>query len=248
MTDLAPADLLGMLFAGVLTIMVFSYLLGDNFLFQLAVHIFVGAAAGYAGAVAFHHVIRPSLLDPLFAQGSAGFRDPAFLASWALSLLLLLKAAPETSRAGALPVALLVGVAAAVLIGGGITGTLVPQSKAAMSSFSPEALTPPPDVPEDQKVLYTEERAMDGVALTLATILTLLYFLYYRRGADQFGGGEAISKALRIIRLMGQVFIAGTFGVLYAGALSAAILALTERVQFFSDLVTVLQGLFLGTP
>ena len=31
----------------VLTILIFSYLLGDNFLYRIAIHIFIGAAAAY---------------------------------------------------------------------------------------------------------------------------------------------------------------------------------------------------------
>ena len=34
-----------------LTLMVFSYILGDNVLFKLATHIFVGVAVGYAAAI-----------------------------------------------------------------------------------------------------------------------------------------------------------------------------------------------------
>jgi hypothetical protein len=35
----------------VLTLMIFSYLLGDNPLFRFAIYLFIGVASGYAAAV-----------------------------------------------------------------------------------------------------------------------------------------------------------------------------------------------------
>ena len=52
-------DLIGMFFAAVLTIMVLSYMIGDNVLFRVATYLFVGVASGYAGSIAYQNVIRP---------------------------------------------------------------------------------------------------------------------------------------------------------------------------------------------
>ena len=54
--------------AFVLTLMAFSYLLGDNPIFRLAEHLFVGTAAGYAVVVAYHNILRPKLFVPLIAE------------------------------------------------------------------------------------------------------------------------------------------------------------------------------------
>src|SRR3990172_4998097 len=45
-------ETLGTLLAAVLTVMVLSYILGDNALFRIATYLFVGVASGYAAAVA----------------------------------------------------------------------------------------------------------------------------------------------------------------------------------------------------
>jgi hypothetical protein len=45
------------------------------------------------------------------------------------------------------------------------------------------------------------------------------------------------------VSFVGRVFIALTFGVMYAGALAAAIAVLSERVQF---LVGLLRGMLAG--
>ena len=48
-----------------LTLMVFSYLVGDNPAFKIAVYIFVGVTAGYVAAVAWWQVLLPDLIRPL---------------------------------------------------------------------------------------------------------------------------------------------------------------------------------------
>lgn len=49
-----------------LTLMVLSYLIGDNPAFRVAVYIFIGVAAGYAAAVVWHQVLDPHLLSRYF--------------------------------------------------------------------------------------------------------------------------------------------------------------------------------------
>ena len=49
----------------VLTLMVFSYIFGDNFLFRLASYLFVGVSGGYVGALVIDQVILPRLIYPL---------------------------------------------------------------------------------------------------------------------------------------------------------------------------------------
>ena len=46
MMDLA--DWIGALFGFILTLVVFSYLIGDNPVFRLTLHLFIGVSAGFA--------------------------------------------------------------------------------------------------------------------------------------------------------------------------------------------------------
>jgi len=66
--DTSLVDLTGTLVAAILTLFVFSYLLGDNVLYRLAEHLFVGATVGYITVVVFHTVISSKLLIPLVAH------------------------------------------------------------------------------------------------------------------------------------------------------------------------------------
>ncbi len=61
-------DLIGGWVSLVLTLLVFSYLLGDNFLYRIAVHVLVGVAAGYTVIVALESVIVPWLNETLLAE------------------------------------------------------------------------------------------------------------------------------------------------------------------------------------
>jgi len=238
MPEFTTLDLVGTITAALLTVMVLSYLLGDNIFFRFAVYLFIGVAAGYAGSIAWHNVIWPGLIDPLVSQELAGFLQPsnivAVIVPWLLTILLLLKVSPATSRYGGLPLALLVGVGAAGVVGGAISGTLIPQSLAAMGTLTPSTLLPQ----AGEELIVWLERIISAIIMLLATITILMYFRFTtRRGVT----GEARrSKLERIAAVIGQVFIAITFGVMYAGALAATVVILIERIQFLRDVVSSL--------
>jgi hypothetical protein len=198
-------------------------------LFRLAVYIFVGVAAGYAGAIAWHNVLAPAFLGPLRAQGLAALSNVGFLVPALLVVLLAFKLFPATARLGTVSLAFLAGVGAAVAVGGAITGTLLPQGWAAIDTLSPAAVSP----------LTGEtgfERAGNGVILLLGTISTLTYF---RFGVLRTPTGELRRDRLTtVLAGIGQFFIALTFGAMYAGALAASLVILAERLQFVLNVVS----------
>lgn len=226
-------DLAGTLLAALLTVMVFSYLWRDNPAFRVATYLFVGVAAGYAGTVAWYTVLSPGLVDPFFERGLSVLSDPTVIVPWVLVLLLIFKVSPATTRLGSVSTALMVGVGAAVVVGGAITGTLIPQSMAAMTTLSPSAVTPT----TGETGL---ERVINVLILLLGTVTTLMYF---RFGARQTAAGvkERTWYEAWLARV-GQVFIAITFGVMYAGVLMSTIIVLGERVQFLVDLALSVAG------
>src|SRR5664279_3879735 len=62
------AGILGFIF----TLLIFSYLLGDNPLFRVAIYIFICVSSGYIAAVALWQVIIPRLLYPLYFAITSG--------------------------------------------------------------------------------------------------------------------------------------------------------------------------------
>jgi hypothetical protein len=232
MPEATTVEIMGTLTAALLTVMVLSYLVGDNMLFRLAAYLFVGVASGYAGAIAWHHVVWPHLFLPITRGGLGALLSPSGIVTlvipWILVLLLLFKLSPRTTRYGGLPVALLVGVGAAVVVGGGITGTLVPQSLAAMETINPTVAAP-------QTGETGLERVFNVLVMLLGTVSTLVYFRFTARREPS---GEARrSRWTAWLAFVGRFFIAVTFGVMYAGALAAAIVILVDRIQFLRDVV-----------
>ncbi len=123
-----------------LTLALFSMVLGDSVLARLAQHLLVGAGMGYAAVMAIQYVITMRMLTPL-AQGQWATQIAPLLLS-----LLLIGAAVErmvaqrqpasaASRArrvlqtaGVLPLGLLLGVGISAGLIGIMQGTLLPQA------------------------------------------------------------------------------------------------------------------------
>jgi hypothetical protein len=207
-----------------LTLMVLSYLIGDNPLFRIAIYIFIGVSAGYVAAVAWHQVLYPRLVLPLLSA-SLGERL-LLIIPLVLALLLLLKLSSRTASLGTLPMAFLVGVGAAVAIGGAVMGTIFPQTQASMNVFNLATAGQ-----------YRLERIFEGVFLLVGTVTTLVYFNF---SAKATAAGPQRGKLVRLFSWVGQIFIAITFGVLFAGVFMAALTALIERLNF---IVTFLSSL-----
>ena len=216
-------DLAGALVGFFLTIMVLSYVFGDNFLFRLAIYIFIGISSGYAVIVTWSNVIWPQLVQPVIAgdQSQRLFAITPIL----LSALLLFKVSPRLGRIGNLALAYLVGVGVATAIGGAVLGTLLPQMSATINEFDLSS-TPP------GAGLFRFFRA--GFLL-LGTLSTLLYFQFGRR--SETASSQIKSGFWQGVDILGQVFLAVTLGVLFAGVYSASLTALIERIQFLQGFI-----------
>ncbi len=221
--ELSMADLTGVILGFFLTLLVFSYIFGDNPLFRLTIHIFIGVAAGYAGMVVIYNVLLPRLVIPLFSED----RGELLLAlvPLLLGLLLLTKLFPRLARVGNFPMAYLVGVGAAAAIGGSVLGTMFPQASASINLLDLGAAR--------ENGVNAGVQFINGGLILLGTLTTLAYFHFGTRSrpdqpAERQPWIEAVSK-------VGSYFIAVTFGVLFAGVYAAALAALVERLFFLWD-------------
>ena len=227
MPALSFANIADLVLGGIsflLTLMVLSYLVGDNPAFRLAIHIFIGVSAGYIAAVAWHQVLYPRLFSPLLS-GNLSARLLTIV-PLVLGLLLLFKISPRTASLGTLPMAFMVGVGAAVAIGGAVMGTLLPQTRASMDAFNLSTAGN-----------FWVERLGEGLVMLVGTVTTLVYFHF---GAKATASGPQRGILVRILSWVGQIFIAVTFGVLFAGVFVAAMTALIERLNF---MITFLSSL-----
>ena len=222
-------ELLGTLIAAILTLMVFSYILGDNVLFRLAAHIFVGTAVGYAIVIISYQVFYPALIT-----GTLIDTAPAVL----LCLFLIFKIRPDqsglTGGLGNISLAFVLGVGAALAIGGGLLGTLLPQISATGSiSLSPAHY----ESTESQSGLVGW---LNNIIILLGTVGTLFYFTFAVRAQGVLGGlREAI---VRFCAGMGRLIIIFTLGALFASTVSSRVALLISRLQFLADIPRLLGG------
>lgn len=218
-----PIEVISAIIGLVLTLLIFSYLIGDNPLFRSAVYLFIGVASGYAAAVIWQQVLLSKLFRPLLSA------DPnqllPVIIPLGLSVSLLAKLSPRISWLGSFAMAMLVGVGAATALSGAVIGTLIPQSRAAMETFSS----------------LTVGRLLQGIIMLAGTALTLAYFQFSAtRAAD---GSVKRNVILEFLAWIGRVFIAITLGVLFAGVYMAALSAMIERLSAMINFVKSLLGL-----
>ena len=196
------------LWAGfILTLMVFSYLLGDNFLYRLAVYVFVGLSAGYVAIVTYTSVLLPWLQETVFS-GNLGQIVIGFI-PLVLGALLLLKGAGRLGWLAGVTLALLIGVGSAIALVGAVSGTLIP---------------------------LTLEPTRPGLTLpnflmsVIAIVCSLFYFMYLAKPTPS--GIPRRSLPVAVMALVGEAVIVVTFGTLYAAAILSSLTVFSERIVF----------------
>ncbi|RPJ26970.1 MAG: hypothetical protein EHM33_09680 [Chloroflexi bacterium] len=211
-----------------LTLMIFSYLIGDNPLFRIAVYIFIGVSSGYAATVIVYYVLIPKL--NLF-QTNDFYQLVLAIIPLLLGVSLLAKFSPRISWIGNFAMAVLVGVGAATAIGGALLGTVVPQLQAAIDAFDVRSLS----------VLETIPKLFEGTVMLLGTGFTLAAFHFSAgRAAD---GTPKRPRLLEGIAWVGRIFVAITLGVIFAGVYMAALTAMIERLSSIINFIRQLIGI-----
>lgn len=205
-------DVIGIWVGAILTLLVFSYLLGDTPLFRLAQAIFVGVAVGYATTVAIYLILLPRLVGPLLANPG---QDPALFVPLALGLLLLFKLRTAWSPIGNISIAFLFGVGAALAIAGALSGALLPQIGASILSLSP---------------LQSWETLLGNAVLVFGTIGAFLSFRF-ARGAER-PAARVLETVGRGWGYVGRWFVLIAFGAIFAGTAVSRVSVLVGRAYY----------------
>lgn len=204
----------------VLTLFIFSYLLGDNLLYRLAVSLLVGVTAGYLAIVAVESVIIPWVEVTLLAEESdSGLAIRALgVIPFLLGMLLIIKQLPRLAPLGNVGMAFIVGVGTAVAIVGAVAGTLLPMLDSIIST---------PD----------RYNTSDTLIIGLVTVSILISFQYVsRRDTD---GQVTYPRLLRWPARVGKGFVAITLGAIYAGvvitSLSVLSRVIAQQIRFLLE-------------
>jgi hypothetical protein len=225
-----PDNLIWSIIGFILTVLVFSYLAGDNLLFRIIIYAFIGISAAYVTLIVITQVLWPRLLLPII---TGTLREQLIgLSGLILCLLLFTKLIPRLSRVGNLPMGYLVGVGAAVAIGGTLTGTLIPQ---ALALADITWLKSPSGI-----ITGSTGMIVTGAMILVGALTTLIYFQY---GAKQSRDGK-VHRGFIIESLawIGKIVVAISFGAIFAGVLSASITAMVERINFMINFLRMMGG------
>lgn len=217
-----PIELISAIVGFLLTLMILSYLIGDNPAFRVALNLFIGVSSGYAATVIVYNVLIPKLVA---AQTNFILFIPLVL-----GLTLFAKLSPRLSWIGNFAMAMLVGVGAATALAGALLGTLIPQAQAAMDAFD---LRSSPLGPAFQ--------FLQAIIMVVGTVVTLAAFQF---GAKRAPDGTVKRNALlEGVAWIGRLFIAITLGVLFAGVYMAALTAMIERLSAVLNFIRSLIGI-----
>ncbi len=200
-------DFGGILVGFLLTIAILSFVIKDNPLYRLAVHVLVGVSAGYAVVIVINEVVLP-LFDTLSRSTSLTARL-YWIVPLILAAMLLLKLIPRTAWIGNSAMAVIIGVGAAVGLLGAIVGTLLPQ------------------------ILVQYDDALLSIGIGLLAIIALAYFFFTARQSEQ--GLAKMPNWYPYVGAAGRVVITMTLAGLFAGALNTSIVLLVQRVGFYME-------------
>lgn len=209
--------------ATLLSIMVLSRAIADNPLYRIAQYLLVGVALGLAGAVVVNQTLVPSLV-----QAAAGQAPPRTLIVLAIVAVLVVLLATRFGRQrlsalADLPLAVLFGVGAALVLVGAARGTITPMLLDTIAL----------------RRLQTEDSAalLGTVILIVTVVITLLSFTYAQRR-------EQASGAAQGVRTIGRGLILAAFGVFLAAAVTTYITALVTQLQAIADWIALLLNQF----
>jgi hypothetical protein len=207
-------DPIGVWIAAILTIMAFSYLLGDNPLYRVAEHLLVGSAIAYAVVISLHSVLIPRL----FSRLSEG--QWLYLIPLVLGILLLAKVRPAWADFGNVPMGVMLGVGVALALGGALSGTIGPQVRATIASVNPA------DYPGTGWF-----GVLDAIVIVVGTVGTLLYFHFSVRKSDRQKENPR-DGVVRIWAKIGRWTMMVAFGAIFATVTMSRVSLFVGRVQF----------------
>ncbi len=195
------------------TLAIFSFLYRDNPFYKIAEHTFVGVSTGYAFVLAVAQTIKPNFWEP-FMQALSGLPEGNWwrLGGGVLGVLLLMRLNRKASWISSLPLALMVGVFAAIRMTGlaqtdligQINGTMIPLYEEGYTFFS-----------------WESESMLNNFVLIGGVVCVLIYFFFSleRRGI------------INVTSNIGIYFLMVTFGSSYGFTVMARVSLLIGRVE-----------------
>lgn len=154
-----------------LTLAIYTILVGDNPLYKFAEHLLLGLTIGYSLVITVKSILIPQAIAPL-AEGSAVTIIPIVLGS-----VMFLRVHPKLAGWSQIPLALLIGAGAGAAIPAMMQARVLKQVSATVSGSG----------------------TLDGVIILLGVLVTIIYFVFTRPHAGGWGRAAVAGRYFMMI-------------------------------------------------
>lgn len=228
-------DILGIWIAAFLTLAILSFIFGDNPIYKLAEHIFVGVSAGYGVILALNQAIWPSIQMGLMPSQHFFIKFMTIFAI-ILGILTLIRLEifsyiiPSLVWLSRIPIAFVVGIGSGITIVASIQGFVFPQVSA---TFLP-VLSPNYTIDFSSPLNFLNSLLLViGPFVILLGVITALVYFYF--STEQRGILLGIAKIGILIMMI-------TFGASFGYTIMARFSLLISRFYFLlSDWLNLLK-------
>ena len=212
------SELIGIWVAAALTLAIYSFLYGDNPVYKLAEHIFVGVSAGYGVVIVYYESVLADLIDPLFRPQKAGLEHPNYIViiPGVLGVMLLAKFVRKYEWLSRWPLAFVIGLGAGVFIPQSLQADVLVQLRETIKPLWPAA---------DMTGAATGMvmwKALSNLLLAGGVVCTLSYFYF----------SLPHKGALKVMSRIGIWFLMVAFGAGFGNTVMARLSLLIGRIEF----------------
>lgn len=209
------ADSILMIAGFLVSLFGFSLILGDNWLFRLAVSLLTGAISGLLILILTNSVFIPYVITPLASGELAGSTQLMILFVLLAAILLLLRNFTHSRAGGSLVLAIVLTISAALTILGIVNGTLLQLYRGILAQLLAA-----------KEGTATRMQWVQVACLFAGAISGLFYTRHYA-----FSKGSGARQGKRgLIRIFGDIFVGITLGAIFAGSLIASATVLVDHM------------------
>ncbi len=223
-------EIIGVIIAGFLTLMMFSFIFKDNPFFKFGEHLYLGIAVGYYVNIQWFNYMRPNLVEKIIpTMGPPEAFDPAnpalitfpkaeyaVLIPALLGIFIILRLIPKVAWLSRISFAFYIGGYAGINLPMVINGVMLTQLVAATTAIS--FVNPATNA----MTMGSFMEGLDTLALMIGTFCVLVYFFFSIEHKGAVGGLSKIGIYVLMI----------TFGAAFGYTVMARMSLLIGRIQF----------------
>ena len=204
-------EILGAWFVVIMTLGIFSYLYGDNPIYNAAEHIFVGVSAGYIFTITFWDTVWPLLFGRLFPEFvNAGHEfDAMYIIPLILGLFMLCRLIPSLSWLARISIAYIVGMIAGLKLYVFVNSNILLQIQNSSIDFS-----------------ASYWNIINQLIVLFGVISGLIYFFFSKEQKGVIGKVSKIGICFLMIKF------GASFGYAVMGRISLLIGRFEELIQY----------------